>query len=110
VDGPDVYLADGQIVRPDSMIAATGYRPDLGPIVGELGVLDDTGCPKVHGAQTVEGAPGLYFVGIDVELSGLLREIAHEAEDVARTLAGLTRSSVIGPRRLAAPVRTRRPR
>lgn len=84
VDGPDVYLADGQIVRPDAMIAATGYRPDLGPLVGDLGVLDESGSPKVHGAQTLTEAPGLYFVGIDVELSGLLREIAREAGEISR--------------------------
>jgi putative flavoprotein involved in K+ transport len=84
VDEPDVHLAGGRIVRPDAMIAATGYRPDLGPLVGELEVLDPSGAPRVHGAQTATGAPGLYFVGIDVELSGLLREIAREAGDVAR--------------------------
>ena len=84
MDGQDVYLADGQIVRPDAMIAATGYRPDLGPLVGDLGVLDESGSPKAHGAQTMAEAPGLYFVGIDVLLAGLLREIAHEAEEVSR--------------------------
>lgn len=87
IDGPDVYLTDGQIVRPDAMIAATGYRPDLGPLVGDLGVLDESGSPKVHGAQTLTDAPGLYFVGIDVELSGLLREIAREAVDVSRKVS-----------------------
>jgi putative flavoprotein involved in K+ transport len=87
VDGPDVHLAGGTIVRPDSVIAATGYRPDLGQLVGHVGVLDATGAPRVHGAQTVAGAPGLYFVGIDVELSGLLREIAREAGEVAEKIS-----------------------
>jgi putative flavoprotein involved in K+ transport len=55
----DVRLADGSVVRPDAIIAATGYRPDLGRLVGDLGVLDESGQPRVHGAQTLPEAPGL---------------------------------------------------
>ena len=69
--------------RPDAVIAATGYRPDLEPMVGHLDVLDDRGVPRVHGVQTLPHAPGLYFVGIKVELAGLIREIAKEARAVA---------------------------
>lgn len=50
-------------------------------------MLDESGTPNVHGAQTLTEAPGLYFVGIDVELSGLLREIAREASDVSRRVS-----------------------
>ena len=71
-DGAEVRLDDGRTVRPDAIVAATGYRPDLEGILGDLGVLDDSGAPRVHGAATVAGAPGLYFVGIGVELSGQL--------------------------------------
>jgi len=41
----------------------------------------------VHGARTLPHAPGLYFVGISVELAGLLREIAHEAGAVSRAIS-----------------------
>jgi putative flavoprotein involved in K+ transport len=82
----DVHLVDGAVVRPDAIIAATGYRPDLDAMLGNLGVLDTSGQPLAHGANTVDGAPGLYFVGISVQLAGLLREIGREAEDVARHL------------------------
>lgn len=44
-DGPDVLLADGTRLRPDTVIAATGYRPNLHDLVGSLGVLDDDGQP-----------------------------------------------------------------
>lgn len=86
MSGQDVRLADGSTVRPDAIISATGYTPDLGALVGDLGVLDESGSPKVHGAQTMTNAPGLYFVGIDVLLAGLLREIASQAGEVSRTI------------------------
>ena len=82
-DGAAVCLADGSLRRPDSVIAATGYRPDLEPMVGHLDVLDDRGVPRVHGAKTLPHAPDLYFVGIEVQLAGLIREIAREARAVA---------------------------
>ena len=43
------------------MIAATGFRPGLEPVLGHLGVLDTDGAPRVSGE--VEAAPGLRFVG-----------------------------------------------
>ncbi len=86
-DGAEVRLDDGRTVRPDAIVAATGYRPDLEGILGDLGVLDDSGGPRVHGADTVDGAPGLYFVGISVELSGQLLRISREAEELSKSLA-----------------------
>lgn len=85
--GADVCLAGGGSTRPDAVIAATGYRPALEPIVGHLDVLDDRGMPRVHGAQTLPQAPRLHFVGIKLELAGLLREIGLEARAVGRALA-----------------------
>lgn len=82
-----VRLAGGVSTRPDAVIAATGYRPALEPIVGHLGVLDETSMPRVHGASTLPEAPRLYFVGIKLELAGLLREIGLEARAVGRALA-----------------------
>ena len=89
-DGDEVRLDDGRTVRPDAIVAATGYRPDLEGILGDLGdlgVLDDDGAPRVQGARTVNGAPGLYFVGISVELSGQLLQIAREVEELSKSLA-----------------------
>jgi hypothetical protein len=42
--------------------------------------------PRAHGAAVLPDLPGLYFVGVTVELSGLLREIGLEAQAVARAL------------------------
>ena len=79
----EVRLVDGRVLRPDAVVAATGYRRGLEPLVGHLGLLDEQGAPRVHGARTLAEAPGLYFVGITVELAGLLREIGREARAVA---------------------------
>jgi putative flavoprotein involved in K+ transport len=82
-----VELVDGSAVRPDAVIAATGYRPGLEPIVGHLGVLDDEGTPLVTGAHTLPSAPGLYFAAITVLLAGLLREIGREAKAIGDAVA-----------------------
>jgi len=83
----EVRLVDGQVLRPDAVIAATGYRPGLEPLVGHLGVLDEHGAPRTHGARTLTQAPGLYFVGISVQLAGLLREIGQEARAVGEAIS-----------------------
>ena len=41
LDPAGVTLADGARVDPDALIAATGFRRGLEPLVGHLGVLDD---------------------------------------------------------------------
>jgi putative flavoprotein involved in K+ transport len=83
-DGDSVVLAGGQRISPDAVIAATGFHPGLEPLVGHLGVLDDRGLPTVHGAHSHPATPGLYFVGIGLTLSGLLRTAARDARAVAR--------------------------
>ncbi|MFF4168700.1 flavin-containing monooxygenase [Streptomyces sp. NPDC001744] len=85
--GDDVLLADGTRITPDAVIAATGYRRALEPLVGHLGVLDDRGRPVVHGARCPREAPGLYFTGFTNPISGMLRELAIDAERIARAIA-----------------------
>lgn len=87
LDGDKVRLADGTDITPEVVIAATGYRRGLEPLVGHLGVLDDRGRPLVHGRRTASGAPGLYFTGYSNPISGLLREMAIDAKKIARAAA-----------------------
>ena len=87
LDGDGIVLTDGSRWRPDTIICATGFRPALDEMLGHLGVLDASGVPKVHGADTLPQAPGLYFVGIDVRLAGLLRDIGIEAGAVSQAIA-----------------------
>lgn len=81
-----VVLADGSEVRPDVVIAATGFGPGVAEMAGHLGVLDADGVPTIHGARTLPELPRLYFVGIEVKLSGLLHEIGLEARAVGRAI------------------------
>lgn len=86
-DKDAVVLADGTRITPDAVIAATGYRRDLEPLVGHLGVLDARGRPVVHGGRTPKHAPGLYFTGFTNPISGMFREMALDARKIARKLA-----------------------
>ncbi|KOT38473.1 monooxygenase [Streptomyces caelestis] len=83
----EVVLADGERVRPDAIVAATGYARGLEGLVGGLGVLDDRGRPVVHGARTPADAPGLYFTGFTNPISGNLRELARDAQRIARAVS-----------------------
>ncbi|MBQ1089007.1 NAD(P)/FAD-dependent oxidoreductase [Streptomyces sp. B93] len=82
-----VVLADGDRVAPDAVIAATGYVRGLEGLVGHLDVLDDRGRPVVRGARTPGNAPGLYFTGFTNPISGMLRELAIDAEKIAKAVA-----------------------
>ena len=86
LDGDKVLLADGSAISPQAVIAATGYRRGLETMVGDLGVLDDAGMPRVHGGAPA--VPGLYFVGYTVSLRGMLRDIAADARRLAPAVAG----------------------
>lgn len=84
-DGADVVLADGARLTPDVVLAATGYRRALEPLVGHLGVLGERGRPvATHGRPA---APGLYFTGFTNPISGMLLEMAADARRIARNVA-----------------------
>ncbi|MFF5025727.1 flavin-containing monooxygenase [Streptomyces collinus] len=82
-----VALADGSRISPDAVIAATGYVRALEGLVGHLEVLDGRGRPVVHGPRTPANAPGLYFTGFTNPISGMFRELAIDAERIARAVA-----------------------
>jgi putative flavoprotein involved in K+ transport len=86
-----VVLGGGDRIGPDVVIAATGYVRSLEQLVGHLGVLDARGKPVVNGARTPKDAPGLYFTGFTNPISGMLRELAIDAEKIAKTVAKAVR-------------------
>ncbi|MEU9090400.1 NAD(P)/FAD-dependent oxidoreductase [Streptomyces sp. NPDC048428] len=86
-DKDAVVLADGTRITPDAVIAATGYLRALEPLVGHLGVLDARGRPVTHGGRTPKQAPGLYFTGFTNPISGMFREMALDAQKIAKRLA-----------------------
>jgi putative flavoprotein involved in K+ transport len=84
-DGTAVLAGDAR-ARVDAVIAATGYRTGLEPLVGHLDVLDERGEPLVHDAEEHPQAPGLHFVGYRPTLGGQFRAIAAEAKELARAV------------------------
>lgn len=87
LDGADVVLADGSRVAPSVVLVATGYTSGLDTLLGGLGVLDERGLPVVHGAHQAPGAPGLWFTGFTNPISGMLRELRIDAEQISREIA-----------------------
>jgi hypothetical protein len=61
MDQTGTLLADGTRIEADAVIAATGYRRGLEPLLGHLSVLDGSGRPRVAGGESA--APGLHLVG-----------------------------------------------
>ena len=66
----------------DAIILATGFRPDLRPLLPDAkGVLDAAGAPIVSGEATAE--PGLFFCGAVPSALGQFRQIGLEARRIA---------------------------
>jgi hypothetical protein len=87
LDESGADLLDGARIEPDAIVAATGYRPGLEPMVGHLGVLDDHGTPRAFAPEAA--APGLRFVGylhIPAQFRHGGREGRRAAKAVAREL------------------------
>jgi putative flavoprotein involved in K+ transport len=80
-EGAEVVLASGRRLRPDVVIAATGYRPALEPLVGHLGAVDEDGNPRASAVR------GLFFIGYRVPLSGPLAQYRCDAPRLARAVA-----------------------
>ncbi len=78
-----VELADGTRVEPESVICATGYRRELEPLLGHLGVLGEHGMPKAIGPRPA--AEGLRFIGY-LQRPGGLGYMGKEARRAARAI------------------------
>lgn len=105
LDETGVILSDGSRIEPDAVIAATGWRPNLDPLVGHLGVLDERGVP--YEAQGAEVAPGLRFVGykpLPAHIGHMGREAKRAAKEMARSMQGSpsVRATLVGRRALPA--------
>jgi cation diffusion facilitator CzcD-associated flavoprotein CzcO len=83
LDGRRVILQDGSSIEPDVVIAATGYRTGLEPMVGHLGVLDARGKPLFNGGQNDPNLPGLWFTGMRADLRGCFMNAIDRADAIA---------------------------
>jgi cation diffusion facilitator CzcD-associated flavoprotein CzcO len=105
LDETGVILADGTRIEPDAVIAATGWRPNLDPLVGHLGVLNERGVP--YEAQGAEVAPGLRFVGykpLPAHIGHMGREAKLAAKEIAHAMSSTAsfRALTMGGRPQAA--------
>jgi putative flavoprotein involved in K+ transport len=80
-------LADGTRVAIDAVVAATGFRTGLEPLVGHLGVLDERGRPLVRDVEEPTAVPGLHFLGYEITLGGTLRRAGIEAKQLTTVVA-----------------------
>lgn len=82
IDEKEVEFSDGQRVEADTIILATGYRSGLADLLeGASKVLDEHGTPTVLGRESA--LPGLFFVGYRNPTTGILYNIALDAETAA---------------------------
>jgi cation diffusion facilitator CzcD-associated flavoprotein CzcO len=84
IEGDEVVLDGGVRLAPDAVICATGYKRNLEPLVGHLGVLAENGIPRRHGPDPV--LPGLRFLGYQYGPAHL-GHAAKQARRAARKIA-----------------------
>ena len=77
-----VELADGRSITPDVVNAATGYRPDILPILGDLDVLDENDQPRHPMGEPDPAHPGLWFTGFRPVFTGYFHAAGVAAERV----------------------------
>jgi cation diffusion facilitator CzcD-associated flavoprotein CzcO len=85
VDRESVVFKRSPAQRFNAIILATGFRPDLRPLLPDAkAVLSATGAPLVSGQVTAE--PGLFFCGAIPSAVGQFRQIGIEATRIAQSL------------------------
>lgn len=82
-----VILANGETIEPDIILFATGYHSNLHALLGEFDVLDSNGVPRCHGTEQDAAAPGLWFTGMRVALSGFFLAAGKTGQAIAKAIA-----------------------
>jgi putative flavoprotein involved in K+ transport len=89
-----VVWPDGTREQVDTVVFATGYRPDLG-YLSPLGALDTEGMP-LHSGGVSATHPGLVYLGLEFQRSfssNTLRGVHRDAEHVVTPLAAHVRNA-----------------
>jgi indole-3-pyruvate monooxygenase len=76
-----VTFEDGSSRRVDTIVLATGFRPEIERFPQRRNDVFDK--DRTHGERRVIGDTGLYFCGFFVSPTGMLRDIAMEARWIA---------------------------
>lgn len=93
-EGDRLRWSDGDVEQVDTVIFATGYRPDL-PYLKNLGALDGTGMPLYRGGISLTH-PGLAYLGVEFQRSfssNTLRGVSRDARYVVQALRRLSARS-----------------
>ncbi|MFD7973727.1 flavin-containing monooxygenase [Streptomyces clavifer] len=88
-EGTKLIWPDGGREEVDTIVLATGYRPDLPYLTDLGGALDSEEKPR-HREGLATSVPGLAFVGLEWQRSlssNSLRGVGRDAERIARRLA-----------------------
>lgn len=85
--GDAVRLSDGSVCRPDVVIAATGYRSGLEPLLRHLDVLDVNGRLFHPMGERDPEIPGLWFTGFKPIYTGFFDAACIAAERIAAGIA-----------------------
>ena len=85
VESRRVILDDGMAVKPEVIVAATGFSTDLDGLVGHLGVLDEDGDPR--GGFASHLGDGMFAIGYGIPPNGPLRAIRLAATPLAGQIA-----------------------
>ncbi|WP_297834477.1 NAD(P)/FAD-dependent oxidoreductase [uncultured Roseibium sp.] len=93
-EGDNVILTDGSSCEPDVVIAATGYRTGLEPLLGHLGVLDPNGVPHYPMGERDPENPGLWFTGFKPIFTGYFDAAGIAANRIAAGIAADTTRGV----------------
>jgi len=107
LDETGLTLADGDRIEPDAVVAATGYRPGLEPLVGHLGLLNERGAP--FSPQGQEAAPGLLFVGykpLPAHIGHMGSDARRAAKEIAAAMATAAPPRGVRLRGRAQPARS----
>ncbi|MGH8675900.1 MAG: flavin-containing monooxygenase [Burkholderiales bacterium] len=78
----DVVFSDGRSEPFDVIVYATGYRPALRHLEGLVRFDEASGLPAIRKFESTE-APGLYFVGLDMQRNYRSRYLRGIREDAA---------------------------
>jgi hypothetical protein len=90
----EVEFRDGRREPFDAIVAATGFRPDLRPLLPDATeALNARGMPRISGGATT--LPGLYFCGFYASPTGAIRSIGREARAIASDIAATLPQAVI---------------
>lgn len=92
-DETGVILMNGKRLEPEFVVCATGYNTGLENLFGPLAVLNETGLPLINGAESMEQAPGLRFIGMRPSLSGNFYSACRDSVLIAEAILSETELS-----------------